>query len=143
MNTANTIIGFNQVVVPAMRAVSQQHPNEQFEFEGDNARAHTAVAFRNYLATLPWPSTPFGGHPVNALAGRAPNSPDMCYIEYLFGYWEERVKQRDPQTVHNLIRVAEEEWARIPIQVVQRTVMHMLPVMESIEANGGAQYGYQ
>ena len=143
MNTANTIPAFDQVVVPVMAAVSTARPHQTFEFEGDNARAHTSVRFRNHLAALPYRTTPFGGHPVNAPGGRAPTSPDMCPMEPILGIWQEKVYRRNPRMVRQLMDIADEEWTRIPMAVIQRTIRHMLQVMESIEANGGAQYGYQ
>lgn len=143
MNATNTIQGFNQVVVPVMATVSAQHPTKTFEFEGDNATAHTSVAFRNYLGGLPYQYTPFGGHPVNAPGGRAPTSPDMCPIEYILGIWQQKVYSRNPATKRDLKRIANEEWSNIDQVTVQRTITKMLAVMESIEANGGAQYGYR
>lgn len=142
MNSTNTIRGFNQVMVPFAQRVQNRRPNQNLEYEGDNARAHTSHQFRNYLSTLQHPCTPFGGHPINTPGGRAPKSPDMCPIEYLFARWQEPVYQRNPRTVRQLVRVVEEEWRRIPLGLVESTILHMLSVMESIEANNGAELGY-
>ena len=142
MNAANTIVAFDAVIRPLMQRVSRQHPNVAFEYEGDNARAQISRRFRNYLATLQHPHTPFAGHPINAPNGRAPNSPDMCVIEYVFAQWQEEVYRQNPQSVAELIRVADREWANISQAQIQATYRHMLPVMEWIEAHNGVQNGY-
>ena len=141
MDTENTIKAVKKVVIPFAEHLSGAHPMIDFELEGDNAPGHCSKTAQRFLRNLEFNHVPFGGHPINDFAGRPPNSPDLCVIEYCFAWWEERVMKRQPRTTTELINVCEEEWANLPQEWIQSTYRHMLKVYPWVKGHGGNEYG--
>ena len=140
MNTKNTIQAFKDILIPFGNKMKEEHPTIKFEYEGDNAQCHTSKKTLKFIKNkLPLPHYPFGGHRVNAKGGRAPNSPDLCVIEYVFSFWEERVLKREPQTVVEMKNIAEEEWQKIPQQWIQNAFKHMCKVYPWVVQHKGEQ----
>ena len=141
MDTDNTIKAVKKVVIPFAKYMDGAHPGVNYELEGDNAPGHCSKKAQQFLRNLKWKHVGFGGHPINDFAGRPPNSPDLCVIEYCFAWWEERVLKRKPVTVSELIKVAGEEWANLPQEWIQKTYRHMLKVYPWVIDHGGNEYG--
>ena len=82
----------------------------------DNARPHAARLTMDFLQgeginVLPWPAF----------------SPDINPIEHLWDYLDQRVRRRDPAPANRqqLCQALQEEWDRVPRQMVQRLVSSM------------------
>ena len=96
-------------------------------FEFQNARPHRArVAFdflrQHGVRALPWPA----------------KSPDMSPIENIWDVLGRRVRNR-PQccnTLQQLGRVLQEEWRRIPREIIRRTIASMPGCRAYINARG-------
>lgn len=85
-------------------------------YQQDNARPHTARVTMAFLQNeninvLPWPS----------------KSPDLNPIEHLWDDLDKRIRQRNvqPQTLQQLARALQEEWATIPQARIQRLIQSM------------------
>lgn len=98
-------------------------------FQQDNARPHTARATMAFLANnnvrvLPWPS----------------RSPDLNPIEHLWDELDRRLRQRQrqPETLQELVVFLQGEWERIPQAVIQRLIQSMTRrVRTVIRVRGG------
>jgi hypothetical protein len=139
MNSDTTIESFEQIMVPFAEMHSQQHPSIKFEWEGDNAAAHTSKKTRAWLNTNEINHYPFGSKRGGSYDGRPPNSPDLCVIEYVFAHWKELVLKRKPKTVRQLMDVANEEWNNISQKSIQNTYRHMVKMLEWVKVNDGKQ----
>lgn len=98
-------------------------------FQHDNARPHAARLTTEFLEShdidvLPWPS----------------RSPDLNPIEHL---WDEldrrlRARERQPQTLTQLAVALQEEWDRIPQQVIRNLIGSMGRRCQAVlDADGG------
>ena len=141
MNAQNTINGMKSNIIPFYNEMKVKYPNINFELEGDNARAHTSKAYQAWIKSSKVPHTKHGGYPINAIGGRAPNSPDLCSIEYLFHDFSNSVYARHPKTVEELKSVANQEWSKISLEQVQRKYQHMLKVYPWVIKHDGKEFG--
>ncbi len=99
------------VVVPFAQRIGGN-----FEFQDDNARPHRARVAVDFLRqqgvrALPWPA----------------KSPDMSPIEHIWDVLGRRVRNR-PQRCNNLQqlgRALQEEWRRIPREIIRRIIASM------------------
>jgi transposase len=100
-------------------------------FQQDNASCHTAKLTRAFfseigLTVLPWP----------------PNSPDLNPIENIWSMLKQSVEKRAVKTKDELIRVVEEEWNRLDINLVRRTIGSMKNRIEQVISRGGLKCDY-
>ena len=107
----------------------------------DNARPHTAKSTLLFLKSHRIKTLGHGGAPINFSGGVPPNSPDLSPIEYVFSFWQHRVAIRAPKTTAELIRVGTEEWAKIKMDTIRKTMKHMLHVYRWVREHNGALYG--
>lgn len=112
------------VVIPFM-----QRQQRGVIFQQDNARPHTARLTMDFLnrhnvQLLPWPS----------------RSPDLSPIEHLWDHLGRQLRRRpqQPITIPQLEQALQEEWQRIPNDVIRRLTFSMRRrVLACINANGG------
>jgi len=103
--------------------------SDDFIFQHDNDRKHTATATKAYLENeeievLPWPS----------------QSADLNPIEHVWNYLKVQIGLRDkrPTSIHNLWQVVLEEWEKIPIQFIQSLYTSMPKRIQAVlKARGG------
>jgi len=120
MDTNSTIESYRSYLIPFYQKIKKKIEDEVI-CEGDNARCHTSKQCRKFLKNHNISHELFAGYPINEDKGRPTNSPDLCPIEYVFSNWQERVLKRKPTTVSQLIKIATEEWANIPLSDIQKT----------------------
>ncbi len=140
MNADNTIKGMEQCVIPFYREQLQKE-NIAFELEGDNARAHVSSKFQSFISDQQVHHTAWGGSPINTKGGKAPNSPDLCPIEYLFNDWSNNVYKRSPNSVFELKKIAQEEWSKLRVDEVEKKYKHMQKVYKWVVDHNGNEYG--
>jgi len=74
------------------------------------------------LTTLDWP----------------PCSPDLNPIEGIWSYWKDQVRRRLPSNTESLERLCLQEWARIPLTVIQANIHSIPKRLEAVvKAKGG------
>jgi transposase len=100
-------------------------------FQQDNASCHTAKLTRAFfseigLTVLPWPA----------------NSPDLNPIENIWSMLKQSVKKRAVKTKDELVRVVEEEWNRLDMNLVRRTIGSMKNRIEQVISRGGLKCDY-
>ena len=141
MNTENTIKAIKKMVIPFYHRLKALKPSLELEYKFDNAPGHRSKKTQSFVKSKQCvPFVKLGGWPINAPGGRAPNSPDLCCIEYVFNEWSEKVYSRQPCTVVELKNVAQEEWQKIPQSFIQSCYKHMLKVYPWVVEHGGNQY---
>lgn len=90
------------------------YEDRDWEFQQDSARAHSARSTQTWLrANAPsfispdeWPA----------------NSPDLNPTENIWGIVAERVAMRHPTTLRGFQRVIREEWSKVELETIQRTI---------------------
>lgn len=93
----------------------------------DNAPVHTSRVAKSKkeeldLETIEWPAY----------------SPDLNPIEGIWSYLKDRVRRRVPSSLEALDRICQEEWARIPLSVIQSHIASLPRRLQAIiEAKGG------
>ncbi|KAK7441397.1 hypothetical protein BaRGS_00040579 [Batillaria attramentaria] len=123
----------DQIIRPAVLPYLQQQPHGDL-YQQDNARPHTAhvvqqVFAANNVSVLPWPA----------------RSPDMSPREHLWDIMDRRIRQRPhtdtPSNGHDLVRALQEEWQRIPRDLIRRLTFSMrrrlLACMEATHVTDG------
>ena len=141
MNTENTIKAIKKIVIPCHAHAKRINPDIEYELECDNAPGHRSKKSQSFMHSKRCPPhVKLGGHPINAKAGRPPNSPDLCAIEYVFNDWGDDVLNRQPRTMVELKKYCQEEWEKIPQWKIQNTYRHMTTVYPWVVANGGNQF---
>ena len=120
MNTENTIKAIKKIVIPFYRQLKAIQPSLDLECEFDNAPGHRSKRTQSFVKSKRCvPFVKLGGWPINEPGGRAPNSPDLCSIEYVFNEWGDNVYAKKPRTMVELKKIAQEEWKKIPQAFIQ------------------------
>jgi transposase len=110
----------------SMRGVS--HATENWVFQQDNAKAHTSKVVKHWLGqqaftVMDWPS----------------KSPDLSWIENMWGYVSKQLSTRTNLTPENFLQAAMEEWDNIPNRVHMKMYESIKKRLRAcIEANGGS-----
>ena len=100
-------------------------------FQQDNAPSHTARHTKAFfeednIVCLDWP----------------PYSPDLNPIENLWGILKQNVDARKPRTLAELRSISQEEWKRIPMDMVRECINSMPRRLSSVIESNGEQTGY-
>ena len=140
MNGPNTVKSYKKILIPFYRRLSKKHPWIKFECEGDNAPGHTANVAINYLKKNKINHTQYGGSPKKQKGGHPANSPDIFCIERVFSVWHDKVANRNPQTVEDLVKIATEEWDKIPLQLIRNCIKHTAKGIIWVRNNDGKQF---
>jgi transposase len=106
--------------------------NESSEvFQQDNAPCHTARLSKSFfsdngITVLDWPA----------------NSPDLNPIENIWSILKKKVERRVVNSKEALIKVIEEEWEKIDIGLIRKTIESMPRRLLQVVANGGKKCDY-
>jgi transposase len=100
-------------------------------FQQDNARPHTAQITKDFfssrrIAVLAWPA----------------NSPDLNPIENIWAILKSKLETRQPHTIEELKRYANEEWSNIPQLVFKNVIESMPERVKQVLERGGAKCDY-
>ena len=139
MNTETTIQSFETHLRPFLEATQMQ----KNWIILDGARCHTSKTTLQWMNKSGLKFIPFGGAPVKAPGGYPPASPDCNAIGKIFGVLDGKVVKRSPSTVVELVKVVEEEWRKISLDVVQNAIAGVHEELQGIRnLNGGFQPHY-
>ena len=102
---------------------------DDFIFQHDNDRKHTATATKRYLENekievLPWPS----------------QSADLNPIEHIWKYLKVQIglRKRRPTSIHTLWQMVLEEWEKIPLGFIESLYSSMPKRVQAVlKAKGG------
>jgi transposase len=100
-------------------------------FQQDGASCHTAKLSRDFFSStgidvLPWPS----------------NSPDLNPIENVWAVLKQNVEKRSVKTKDDLIRVVQEEWDRLSMDFIKKTIDSMENRLSQVIKNKGKKCEY-
>jgi len=100
-------------------------------FQQDGASCHTAKLTRTFLSdtgltVLPWPA----------------NSPDLNPIENIWSVLKYCVEKRAVKTKQELIRAVEEEWDRLDLDLVRRTIASIKNRVDQVISREGLKCDY-
>jgi transposase len=104
---------------------------EKMVFQQDGASCHTAKLTRAFLSTtgltvLPWPA----------------NSPDLNPIENIWAILKQNVEKRAAKTKSDLIIVVQEEWDRLSMETIKKTIDTMEKRVTQVIQNQGRKCEY-
>jgi len=71
-----------------------------------------------------------------------PNSPDLNIIETVWSYWKTKVSRRDPCSLENLRRIADEEWRNIPVEYIRSLIRGMKERIREVVSSKGHHTKY-
>jgi len=71
-----------------------------------------------------------------------PNSPDLNPIERVWGLWKDRIRNRNPRTMVQLINFANEEWMNLTPQDIQNYIRNIPNVIQEIIRKRGGHSKY-
>ena len=119
-------------LIPACKALMRwrgvSKATENWVFQQDNAKAHTSRVVKQWLGqqaftVMNWPS----------------KSPDLSWIENMWGYVSKQLSTRTDLTPENFQQAAMEEWDSIPREVHMKMYDSIKKRLRAcIEANGGS-----
>jgi transposase len=100
-------------------------------FQQDNASCHTARVTKDYLAkkniaVLPWPAS----------------SPDLNPIENIWAILKQNVERRPVKSKSELIPVILEEWNKIDLNLIRKTIESMPRRLTQVIERGGKKCDY-
>lgn len=108
----------------------QQHIR-RLTFQQDNAPPHTAKSTKEFFSAnninvIPWPAS----------------SPDLNPIENIWGILKTRIDRRKPKNKEELIAFAIEEWDRIDMAIIRRTIESMSRRIDEVIEKQGNKIDY-
>ena len=139
MNAEETINSMREILIPHHDELEDNN-DVKLQYQSDNATPHTSILFRNFCMEEKLDHTPFGGHPVKEPGGTPANSPDLFPIEYVYNDWTVAVLKQKPQTVGQLIKIANKEWDKISLESIRKKIKLMQKVFPYVARNNGNQY---
>ena len=100
-------------------------------FQQDNAPCHTAKKVQTFFSTkgitvLPWPA----------------NSPDLNPIENIWSILKQNVEKRCTKTKEQLILVIEDEWDKLSMDLIRKTIETMPKRLDEVIKNQGKKCSY-
>ena len=94
--------------------------------------SHTSQLTRDWIFNNEMNFIPFGGSPTKIAGGYPPNSLDCNPIEKIFGILDHVVALRLPKTIVELKEIVEDEWNKISLKKIQRTISKLPQVLKRI-----------
>lgn len=100
-------------------------------FQQDNASSHTAKLTKSFFASkhlnvIPWPA----------------NSPDLNPIENIWAILKQNVEKRVVHNKEELVKVVEEEWTKINLDLIYNTIDSMPKRIAQVLERGGKKCDY-
>ena len=121
MNTETTINSLENYLIPFLDETEMKFGKVIM----DGARCHTCRKTRNFLDDANINYIPSGGWLTDEKNGYPPNSPDLNPIENVFGYWQAKICERNPQGIKQLIRICKQEWNAIPLKIIRNSTRRL------------------
>ena len=110
--------------------LNEKHGEGNWVFMQDGAPPHTAKDTKRFLLKR-----------MNLLANWPANSPDMNPIEHLWAILKYRMREENPKTVNDLIRVLKSEWNSISMDCINNLVMSFRKRLLLVAKQKGKQIG--
>ena len=121
-----------ETLLPEARKIFGRHSIRDWVFQQDGAPAHTARSTRDFMAH----------EGVNVLQSWPPNSPDLSWIENVWGWTEQQLRKRSFSTLTELKAVLQDVWEQMPLEVLQANCNSMQGRLKKCIERGGQHVGY-
>ena len=140
MNTESCIESYKKILKPLTNDLRAKYPDIEFMWEADCASSHRSKKSRKWVAENGFQHAKFGGSPLLEPGGHPASSPDIFPIEKLFNILQYNVSLRNPTNVEDLMKVAREEWAKIPMSTVRKAIVHCAKGIVWVRENNGEEW---
>jgi transposase len=112
----------SQYIRRCLSAVSTELVRKGRIFQQDGARSHVSKQTLAYLKKKK----------LEVLEKWPPYSPDLSPIERIWHELQKRVGERCPMTTDELIKVAQEEWEKLPMSLINKHVKHFATQVKTL-----------
>jgi len=109
--------------------IKKMYPEGDWFLVQDSARPHSSKSSQAFLAK----KVPNWIHPREWPA----NSPDISSIENIFGDQQEKVYEKDPQTLEALKKIVKTEWKKLTPEICKKFVSAVPKRLLKIIETGG------
>jgi hypothetical protein len=120
---------YQNMIATVLPDINKMYPKNDWFLVQDSAKPHSSKSSQSLLADnvpsliLPheWPA----------------NSPDISAIENIFGDQQDKVYQKNPETLSELKRIVKSEWKKLTPEICSHFVSAVPKRLKKIAANGG------
>ena len=121
-----------QTLLPQARKIFSRHSIRDWTLQQDGAPAHTASSTREFLEQ----------QGIDVLRNWPPNSPDLSWIENIWGWTEQQLRKHSFSTLSELKTVLQKVWNDMPLEVLQANCRSMRDRLKKCIERGGQHVGY-
>lgn len=119
-------------LIPQARKLFQHQGIQDWKFQQDGAPAHTAASTKAFIGSLG----------VQLLPDWPPNSPDLSWIENIWGWTEAQLRKRQFGTLAEFRAALEDVWKNMPLKVLQDNCKSMRTRLQVCLKRNGEHTGY-
>ena len=119
-------------LLPQAQKIFGRHSIRDWTLQQDGAPAHTASSTREFLIQ----------RKIDVLQNWPPNSPDLSWIENIWGWTEQQLRKHSFSTLSELKSVLQKVWDEMPLEVLQANCRSMRDRLKKCIEREGQHVGY-